>query len=150
LDARREGLKATKGDKFTDDQKFFLLVSIFGFSGNEVARMFNQDHRRVSMKVKRMSDKYEAAFSTKVEIPIDDPPIKVKLTRGDVVNMVDAYTEQGLSHRQAFKRIADRQAEVVGRPVKLRAVESRYYKAMKAAQKKSREIRAEIKRLMLL
>jgi hypothetical protein len=141
LDARREGLKATKADRFTDDQKFFLLVSVFGFSGTEVARMFNQDHRRVSMKVKRLSDKYEALFSgqdistivEKEEIPIDDPPMPAKLTRADVVAMVDAYTEQGLSHRQAFKRIADRQGEVIGRPVKLRAVESRYYKAMAAA-----------------
>lgn len=135
LDARREGVKAVRGDRFNEDQKYFLLVSIFGFSGAEVARMFNRDHSRVSLKIKRMTDNYSAAFSgqaPKEETLIDDPPITAKLTRADVVNMVDHYTEQGLSHRQAFKRIADRQGEVIGRPVKMRAVESRYYKAMKA------------------
>ena len=132
LDARREGMKATKSDRFTDDQKYFLLVSVFGFSQIEVARMFNRDRNRVNQKVKHMSDRYGALFSgaaPKEETPIDDLPIKGKLTRADVVSMVDAYTEQGLSHRQAFKRIADRQGEVIGRPVKSRAVESRYYKA---------------------
>ena len=64
IDAKREGMKATRGtDRFTDDQKFFLLVSVFGFSGAEVARIFKLDHRRVSMKVKRMADRYEALFS---------------------------------------------------------------------------------------
>jgi len=142
LDSRREGVKATKGDRFTDDQKFFLLVSVFGFSGAEVSRMFNKDNHMVNQKVKHLADKYEALFSgkdiptvEKEEIQIEDPPINAKLTSADVVAMVDLYTEQGLSHRQAFKRIADRQGEVVGRPVKMRAIESRYYKAM-AAQKK--------------
>jgi hypothetical protein len=88
------------------------------------------------MKVKRMSDKYEAAFSTKVETSIDDPPMKGKLTRADISTIVENYVDQGLSHRQAFKRIAERYAEVVGRPIKMRAVESRYYKAMAAEQKK--------------
>jgi hypothetical protein len=62
MDARREGLKAVKSDRFTDDQKLFLLVSVFGFSGVEAGRMFNQDRKRVSLKVKRMSDRYGAAF----------------------------------------------------------------------------------------
>ncbi len=63
LDARRGGMKATRGtNRFTDDQKVFLLVAIFGFSGAEVGRMFGLDHRIVSMKVKRMADKYEAMF----------------------------------------------------------------------------------------
>lgn len=66
MDASREGLKACKSDHFTEDQKLFLLVSIFGFSGVEVGRMFNQDHKRVSLKVKRMSDKYAAAFKEPV------------------------------------------------------------------------------------
>lgn len=136
LDARREGIKATKGDKFTDDQKFFLLTNVFGFSGVEVGEMFNMDHKRVSMKVKRMADKYEKLFSSKApkeETPIDDPAIKGKLTRPDVVKFVDGYIEQGFSHRQAFKRIAERYAEVVGRPVNFRGIESRYYKASKRA-----------------
>ncbi len=62
LDARREGLKATKGDKFTEDQKYFLLVSVFGFSGAEVARMFNKNRNRINMAVKRMTDRYQACF----------------------------------------------------------------------------------------
>ena len=132
LDSRKEGIKATKAGKFTDDQKMFLLTSVFGFSGVEVGEMFNMDHKRVSMKVKRLSDKYDAAFKrleVKEETPIDDPAIKGKLTRADVVAMVDAYVDQGLSQRQAFKRIAGRYAEVVGRPVSFRGIESRYYKA---------------------
>jgi hypothetical protein len=65
LDARREGVKATKGTrgaKFTDDQKYFLLVNVFGFSGHEVARMFKLDQQIVNLKVKRMADKYSEAF----------------------------------------------------------------------------------------
>jgi hypothetical protein len=63
LDARKEGLKAVKSYGFTDDQKFFLLVCVFGFSGAEVARMFKQERSRVSLTVKRMADKYRALFS---------------------------------------------------------------------------------------
>lgn len=137
LDARREGLKATKGDKFSEDQKFFLLVSVFGFSGAEVARMFNKDRNRVNMIVKRMADKYQAFFAGETDtegLPVDDPPMPGKLSRGDLVKMVEAYTEQGFSHRQAFQRIAQRQTETVGRPVKTRAVQSRYYKAQRSSQ----------------
>lgn len=139
LDARREGLKATKGDKFTDDQKYFLLASVFGFNGSEIARMFNKDRTSINMKIKRMADKYAAIFSGQdpQEIPIEDPPINAKLARADIVRLVDAYTEQGLSNQQAFKRIADRQGELTGRPVNARAVESRYYKAMKDQPQKS-------------
>lgn len=139
LDSRREGMKATKADRFTNDQKYFLLVSVFGFSQAEVARIFNRDRNMINQKVKRMSERYGALFSgeNKPESPIDDLPMGDKLTRADVVRMVDAYTEQGLSYRQAFKRIADRQGEVIGRPVNPRAVESRYYKATAAGGKKS-------------
>lgn len=62
LDARKEGLKATKPDRFTEDQKYFLLVSVFGFSGAEVARMFNKNRNRVNMAVKRMADRYQTLF----------------------------------------------------------------------------------------
>lgn len=72
MDARREGMKATRGtDRFTDDQKFFLLVYVFGFSQTEVGRMFNLDHRRVNLKVKRMADRYEALFKDPVKSPYD-------------------------------------------------------------------------------
>ena len=135
LDARREGLKATKSGRFTDDQKFFLLTCVFGFSQTEIAKMFGRDRNMVNKKVKRLSDKYAALFAgqeIKEEIPIKDPPMKGKLTRAQVVNMVEAYVEQGLSHNQAFKRIAGRYAELAGRPVNHRGIESRYYKTLAA------------------
>jgi len=133
LDARREGVKATKPDKFNDDQKFFLLSHVFGFPQAEVARMFNRDRSVVNQKVKRMADRYEALFDgqeLQEETPIQDPHINGKLTRAEVVEMVEHYVDQGLSHRQAFLRIAERYAQVVRRPVSHRGIESRYYKAM--------------------
>ena len=63
LDARREGIKAMKPGKFTEDQKFFLLVAVFGFSQAEVARMFRKHKDVVNHKVKRLSDRYGAAFA---------------------------------------------------------------------------------------
>ena len=129
LDSRREGVKAVKSDKFTEDQKIFMLSCVFGFTQEEVARMFNCDRRVINRRVKRMSDRYQALFAERKESPIEDPPITEKLTRADVVALVDAYTEQGLSHRAAYKRVADRQGERLGRPVKVRAIESRYRKA---------------------
>ncbi len=62
MDARKEGLKATRKGKFTDDQKYFLLIQIFGFNGHEVAKIFGKDHRVVSLKVKRLTDKYLRRF----------------------------------------------------------------------------------------
>lgn len=63
MDARRAGIKATKSRGFTEDQKMFLLVSVFGFSGSEVAQMFNRNRGTVNAKVKRLSDRYRAAFA---------------------------------------------------------------------------------------
>jgi hypothetical protein len=94
--------------------------------------MFGCGRDGVWRRVKRIADKFEELFTSEgrhEETAVDDPPLPVKLTRADVTRMVDAYAEQGLSHRQAFKRIADRYGEVVGRPVNVRAIESRYYKA---------------------
>jgi DNA-directed RNA polymerase specialized sigma24 family protein len=68
MDARREGLKACKKGKFNDDQKFFLLIQIFGFNGHEVAKIFGLDHRVVSMKVKRLTDKYIQRFSGEASV----------------------------------------------------------------------------------
>jgi hypothetical protein len=136
LDSRREGLKATKKSKFKDDEKYFLLVSIFGFSQAEVARMFGKNHDIVNKKVKRMTDSFGAAFSgleVKEEIPVVDPPMGEKLKRADVIRLVEGYTDQGLTHKQAFLRIAGRYEDIVGRPVNYRSVESKYYKAMAAA-----------------
>ncbi len=61
LDARKAGLKATKPDRFTEDQKYFLLVSVFGFSGTEVARMFNKNRNRVIWR-SCDADRYQALF----------------------------------------------------------------------------------------
>ena len=132
LDARREGLKAVKVERFSDEQRFFLLVCVFGFSRAEVARMFGCGRRGVWRRVKRIADRFEKLFASEgrnEETPLDDPPMSAKLTRADVVMLVEAYTEQGLSHRGAFKRIADRYGEKVGRPVNVKAIESRYRKA---------------------
>ena len=132
LDARREGLKAVKASPFTEEQKYFLLVCVFGFSRAEVARMFRCGRDHVWQRVKHLEDRYAALFAGNgngKDKGLDDPPMPAKLTQADVVRMVEAYTEQGLSHRQAFKRIAERYGEVVGRPVNARAIESRYYKA---------------------
>lgn len=63
LDARKEGVKAMKPERFTEDQKFFLLCCVFGFSQAEVARMFRKNRNRVNLKVKRMADRYEGLFS---------------------------------------------------------------------------------------
>lgn len=66
LDARRFGVKATKGTrgaKFTEDQKYFLLVNVFGFSGHEVARLYNLDQQIVNLKVKHLTEKYRDAFN---------------------------------------------------------------------------------------
>ncbi len=134
LDARREGLKAVKASAFTEEQKYFLLVCVFGFSRAEVARMFKRGHDHVWRRVKTLEDRYAALFTGNgdgKEQSIDDPPMPAKLTRADVLRMVEAYTEQGLSHRQAFKRIAERYGQTVGHRVNVRAIESRYYKAAK-------------------
>lgn len=135
LDARKAGIKAMGPEKFTEDQKFFLLACVFGFSQVEVARMFKRDRNVINLKVKRLTDKYETFFSgqeVKEPVPIKDPSMEGKLTRAQVVKMVEAYTEQGLSHRQAFKRIAERYADIVRRPVSYRGIESRYYKTLAA------------------
>jgi DNA-directed RNA polymerase specialized sigma24 family protein len=62
LDSRKAGPKALKPARFTDEQKWFLLVHVFGFSGLEVARMFRRDKTRVAQAVKRHADRYQSAF----------------------------------------------------------------------------------------
>jgi DNA-directed RNA polymerase specialized sigma24 family protein len=143
LDARREGLKSVvNADRFTDEQRFFLL-SVFGYNAKEIARMFDKDRNSVTMKIKRLADRYGALFTgegPKEEKQIWDPVMSEKLTRADLVTLVEAYVEQGLSHRQAFGRIADRQSELLRRPVKMRAVESRYYKATAGSTQPMRSV----------
>lgn len=62
LDSRKQGIKAMKGQKFSDEQKWFLLAHCFGFSQIEVARMFNRDKDTINRRVKRFSDRYGALF----------------------------------------------------------------------------------------
>lgn len=137
MESRRAGLKAVKSGRFSDDQKWFLLVHIFGFSAAEVARMFNRDRNVLGQKIKRMADSYAALFEgheARQESSIDDPPFDGKLTRNRIVTMVETYTEQGLSHRDAFKRIAERYGEAIKRKVNYRGIESRYYRATQKAE----------------
>lgn len=136
MDARKNGIKAVMPDKFTEAQKWFLLVHVFGFSNADVARIFNYDRNVVGQRIKRMTDTYQTLFTGhefKEKIPIEDPPLHDKLTREDIVQMVEAYADQGLSHQQAFLRIAGRYGEHVGRTVSYKGIGSRYYKAMKTA-----------------
>lgn len=62
LDTRRKGLQAVD-EKFTEEQKFFLLVYIFGFTKGEVAKIFGKYRTTVSIKIARMADKYADAFA---------------------------------------------------------------------------------------
>lgn len=133
MDSRKQGIKAMRPDRFTEDQKLFLLSCVFGFTQAELSRMLNISRSIINVKVNRLAKKYGPLFEgvkdeDEKEIPIEDPPIDAKMTRDALISTVEAYTEQGLSHRQAFRRIAQRQSDVVKRPVKTRAVESRYYK----------------------
>jgi len=64
LDARREGMKQVQTDRFNDDEKMFLLVYVFGFNNTEVGRMFGLDHRKVSMKLKPLADRYSGIFES--------------------------------------------------------------------------------------
>jgi DNA-directed RNA polymerase specialized sigma24 family protein len=57
------GLKATKAGRFTDEQKLFLLVYIFGFNRAEVARMLTRQRDSVWRRVKRLEDRCAALFA---------------------------------------------------------------------------------------
>lgn len=63
MDSRRVGLKATKSGRFSDDERMFMLAEVFGFNRREVGEMFDQPHKRVCQKVKRMGDRYAEAFA---------------------------------------------------------------------------------------
>jgi len=64
LDTRREGIKAVmkQKDVFSEDQKYFLLVDVFGFTGKEVAEMFKKSRPTINKKVNRMREKYTELF----------------------------------------------------------------------------------------
>ena len=70
MDARKHGLKAVKNSKrFTDDQKYFLLTYVFGFSGREVGEMFNTTRQKVDAKTRRLADRYGALFEGEQKKP---------------------------------------------------------------------------------
>jgi len=62
LDLRASGIKNLKPDRFTEDEKMFLLVYIFRFNAAEVADMFHHGKDYTSGKLRRMADKYKAIF----------------------------------------------------------------------------------------
>ena len=64
LDAQRGGLKNMKPkNAFTEDEKIFLLCSVFGFSQVQAAEIMNRSRDTIGAKVKRMNEKYRQAFS---------------------------------------------------------------------------------------
>ena len=62
LDSRKEGLKAMKPDRFTQDEKIYLLVRFFNFTQNEVAGMFGPHRGAGNNKIKRLDQKYAGAL----------------------------------------------------------------------------------------
>ena len=77
IDSRDEGIKKVRKGKFTDAQKFFLLVCVFGFNRAEVARIFNRDKNTVCDRVKEMEKKYAALFadSENNQFPVEEKAI---------------------------------------------------------------------------
>ena len=68
LDAKKNLGRATI-DRFTEEQKWFLLHAVFGFTQIEIAEMFGKKKQFVNKRVKRMSDKYGALFQEKAISP---------------------------------------------------------------------------------
>jgi predicted DNA-binding protein YlxM (UPF0122 family) len=139
LDARKTGAQISRIERFTKDQKYFMLVHVFGFSMKEVAEMFSCDHGIVELVVGRMARKYGKLFAEqakKDDTTITDPPMSDKLTNAEIVRSVDAYFQQGLSKNQAFIRIAERLSALQGRHTAELSIKQRYYTAMAARKKK--------------
>lgn len=130
LDARKAGVKLSQSEKFTKEQKYFMLVHVFGFSINEVAEMFSYDRNMVAYKVDRMVRKYGDLFAeqaNKDDTTIADPPMSDTPTNDELTSIVDAYFQQGLSRRQAFIRIAERLPVLHGRRTTETSIKKRYY-----------------------
>lgn len=72
LDARREGMKQVQTDRFTDEEKMFLLVYVFGYTNTEVGLLFDLDHRKVSAKLKPMADRFSEIFASRKKKSIYD------------------------------------------------------------------------------
>lgn len=72
MDSRKEGIKHSLNSKrgFTDHQKFFLLVKIFGFSGSEVAQMFDVPVTTVNRRVRDMTGQFLFVVGEKKKKPV--------------------------------------------------------------------------------
>lgn len=62
LDLRAAGIKNIKPDRFSEDQKMFLLVHIFRFNAAEVAEIFHHGKDYTSRKLSRMANRYKKLF----------------------------------------------------------------------------------------
>jgi len=68
LDQRRKGLKAVSHrNRLSDDEKYFLLIHVFGFSCSEVAEMMEISPKALTQRMNRRFKGYrEQYFSTKL------------------------------------------------------------------------------------
>jgi hypothetical protein len=134
IDSRNEGIKRVRKGKFTDSQKFFLLVCVFGFNRAEVARIFNRDHTHVCERVKEMEKKYAVLFSDSLsnEFPVEEKPITAELTPENIVSLVDHYTKQGLPRKDAFRRIAEGYSKFLNKPVAAKGIGNKFYESRRA------------------
>ncbi len=136
LDAQKAGVKVSQLDRFTKEQKYFLLVFVFGFSINDVAEMFNYDRNKISYKVNRMAKKYSDLFAEqakKDDAAIVDPAMSDAPTNDELRNVVDAYFKQGLPKSQAYSRIAERLFVLHGHHIGPNAIKKRCFRSKKAA-----------------
>jgi len=62
MDAKRVGRRALSDKHFTDDQKWFLMRDVFGFSSQDIAQMAGMSLSRVNVRIKRVRDKYKEMF----------------------------------------------------------------------------------------
>lgn len=137
LDARKAGVFVSRLERFTKEQKFFMLVFVFGFSNKDVAEMFNYHENTIEYKVARMARKYGDLFAEqakKDDTTISDPPMSDTLTDDELISIVDAYFQQGLPRSQAYIRIAERLPALHGRRATEGAIKKRYYKTMAAGK----------------
>ena len=70
LDSQRGGLKNMKPkNAFSEDEKIFLLCSVFGFSQVQTAEIMNRDQTTIGLKVKRMNQTFRQAFNSVGGLP---------------------------------------------------------------------------------
>lgn len=145
LDAHKEGVKVSQLDRFTKEQKYFMLVFVFGFSINDVAKMFKYDRNLVGSKINRMAKKYGDLFAEqakKDDTAIVDPAMSDAPTNDELRNVVDAYFKQGLPKSQAYSRIAERLFVLHGQHIGPNAIKKRCYRSRKMATQEDISIHA--------